>query len=422
MSGNDGIYGIEDEPYEGLYRGVMQPKQLSETPGHLPDRFDLAEILKTARAAKGLTLEQVSEITRVRPAYLEALEQAAYDILPSRPFAIGHVRAYAKALDLDEESLVEMFKRDLAEPQARLHAPSGASLEDVKPRYRLFVTVGVCLVVAIVAWNILQYKPVILAARSKGDNFASQKWTQGMPLIRDGVMLLTKPAPAPRDQDIPQPYITPGLEDGFASIAATTNASSQAPVPVQDVLPSHAFNPAGAVYGAAPETSAVTMQATRSVALTVHDAAGNIFFAHQFSPGEAYRLPQADSQGLIVDISDAKGFDIYYNGEYAGPWDTARAPVSQVNARAAQMASALDAKQASQHQVASVFTAEPAPEAPVAIKKSDQPIPYMPATAATPKPETVVKKPVDKALAPPAGASASSTEPVAAAVSSSAPQ
>ncbi len=408
MSSRDSIDGIEDEPYQGLYH-AMQPKVLDGAPGHLPDRFDLAEILKSTREARGWTLDEVSEITRVRRAYLEALEQAAYDVLPPRAFALGYVKAYAKALDLDEETLADMFKREVSEPHTRLHAPSGASLEDVKPNYRLYITAGVCLVVAIVAWNILQYKPLLLAARNRADAFDSLPWSKGaVPLIRDGVVLLTKPAPAPRDQDIPAPYVTPGLESQFASLAATDASNDDGgPVPVQDVLPSHAFNPQGAVYGAQPENSSVTIQATRSVTLTLRDNGGIVYFAHQFGPGEAFRLSQTDQQNLIVDISDPKAFDIYYNGEYAGPMAATQTQVGQLNARAAQLANALDATQASQHQVASVFEVPPAPEAPTVIKKSDQPIPYM-----QPKPEpAAAPKPVTPRPTAPASASASSSAP-----------
>ncbi len=420
MSGSDGIDGIEDEPYQGLYHGVGQAKVLSGmAPDHLPDRFDLAEILKTTREAKGWTLDEVAEITRVRRAYLEALEQAAYDILPSRPFAIGYVKAYAKALGLDEETLADMFKRDMSEPQTRLHAPSGASLEDVKPNYRLYISIAGCLVAAIVVWNILQYKPVLLAAHNRNGDFDSQPWSSARALFQNGVVLVTKPAPAPKDQDVPAPYITPGLEDGFASIAAANTSSSAAPVPLQDVLPSRAFNPMGAVYGAQPEDSAVTLQATASVSLTLHDATGNVFYAQQFSPGEAYRLSQTDQQGLIIDVSDPKAFDVYYNGEYAGGMDAPKTQVGQLNARAAQMSAALEAKQASQHQVASVFIAAPPPEAPTVIKRPDAPIPYMPAT---PRPEPAAeKKPVTEtpAVEPAAVAGSSSPTPVPAASSSS---
>ena len=113
---------IEDDAYQGIYHGLGASRKGHASADARADRFHLAEILKSTREAKGLTLDQVSEITRVRRAFLEALEQAAYDVLPSRAFAIGHVKAYAKALGLDEEALADMFKIEVAESATRMVA------------------------------------------------------------------------------------------------------------------------------------------------------------------------------------------------------------------------------------------------------------------------------------------------------------
>lgn len=391
---NDTVHPIEDEPYQGVYRGLGSTMPKQPAPVHLPDRFDLAEILRKTREAKGLSLEEVSDLTRVRRNYLEALEQAAYDVLPPRAFAIGYVKAYAKALGLDEETLADMYKRDLTEPQVRLHAPSGASLEDVKPNYRLYITSALCLVAAIIIWNVVQYKPVILRSKAAQDQIANQKWTIGIPLIRDGVLVLTQPAPAPRDQDIPAPYVTPGLEEGFASIAAQTNSASTAPVPVTDVLQMRkAFNPQGAIYGAQPENSSVTIQATKSVNLIVHTTDNTVFFAHQLGVGEAYRLPQSGQDAVLLDVSDFKAFDVFYNGEYAGGLDALLSPIGKVNAKAAAMSAVLDQRQAQAGQVVgATVKVPPKIEAPTAAPKATEPIPYLPAIKKT-EPAPVVAAP-----------------------------
>lgn len=407
MSGSDSITGIEDEPYQGLYHGVSSPK-LDREPDHLPDRFDLAEILKSTRESRRLTLDKVAEITRVRKSYLEALEQAAYDVLPPRAFAIGYVKAYAKALGLDEETLADMFKRDVAAPQARLHAPTGASLDDVKPSYGRYIAAALGLVGLIVVWNVVQHRPT--GARTIEQQFDAVAWTNTVPLIREGLVVLTKPAPAPRDQDIPPPYVTPGLEEGFASIAAASNRSGSAPVPVQDVVTARGFNPRGAIYGAQPENSDVTLQATRTTTLTLRDSAGIVHFIQTFSPGEAFRLPSAEDQNLILDAPDFKAFEIYYNGEYAGVMDGAKLQIGQVNARAAQMAGALDTRQSTT--TVATDTPPPPPEAPVLLKKSDQPIPYLPAVrpAAAPASPVVVPAASSSAATVPAPAASSSSD------------
>lgn len=416
MSTNDGINAIEDEPYEGVYRGAVSAYAAARD--HLPDRFDLADILRSTRDARGWSLDQVAEMTRVRRAYLEALEQAAYDVLPPRAFAIGYVKAYAKALGLDEETLADMFKRDVTEPQARLQAPSGASLEDVKPNYRLYITAATCLVLAVVVWNVLQHKPIDFNARGhKGTPLTNESWSLGQPLIRDGVVYVTKAAPAPKDQDIPAPYATPGLEDQFASIAAEKNKDETVQaLPAQDVLQARkAFNPRGAVYGAQPEASSVTLQAVKGASLILHDSANQVYFVHQFAAGEAYRVPQADQQNLLIDLSDITAFEVYYNGEYAGTMDALSTPVARANARAAQMSAALDARQAAQGQVSTVYR-QPAPalERPTLAPRNTAPIPYMPA-------KPVVKPATPQAKAPVASTAANTTGSHAASSSAAAP-
>jgi cytoskeletal protein RodZ len=62
--------------------------------------------LRQAREAKGLTLEQVEEITKIRCRYLQALEEEEYDQLPGEVFVRGFLRNYAQALDLDPDEVL----------------------------------------------------------------------------------------------------------------------------------------------------------------------------------------------------------------------------------------------------------------------------------------------------------------------------
>lgn len=404
MSSSETPSIIEDDAYQGIYHGLGVRGPVLGVENHdRPDRFQLAELLRKTRLAKGLTLDEVAEITRVRRAFLEALEQAAYDVLPSRAFAIGHVKAYAKALGLDEETLADMFKHEIGDPSTRLQAPSGASLEDVKPTYRVYVTAAMCLVAAIAVWNIVQHNPNLFSSKTNDRaNLDSKPWSAGVPMIHDGVIYVTRSAAAPKDQDIPPPYVTPGLEAGFASIAAASNHADTAPLPVQDVLQARkAFNPRGAVYGAPPEASNVTVQATKSVNLIVHGSDNTVYFAHELGEGEAYRLPSNTQQDLSLDVSDPTGIEVYYNGEYAGQMDGPTSTIGRLNQRAAQMSAALDTHQAQAGQISTLYKAPaPAPEKPQITAHSDAPIPYMPGTKAlAPAPARLTPKAAKAAAA-----------------------
>jgi len=313
-----------------------------------------------------------------------------------------------------------MYKRDVSEPQGRLHAPSGASLEDVKPNYRMYMVVALGLVAAVVVWNVVQRKPIDLSKFNRPGAMGNESWSIGQPLIRDGVVYVSKPKAAPQDQDVPPAYVTPGLEEGFASIEAARNQSSAAPVPVQDAVQGRkAFNPRGAIYGAQPENSNVTIQATKSVNLVMRGSDGTVYFAHQLGAGEAFRLPASTQQDLIIDVSDPSAFEMYYNGEYAGAIEALVTPIGRMNARAAQLSAQLDARQAAAGQVNAVYNSvTPAPARPVAAPKSTAPLPYLPsnpapAPAAKPAAIKPAAKPAQKPAAETSSSAATEAEPAA---------
>ena len=73
--------------------------------------------LRDARMARGLSFEQVSEQTKIRPEFLNAIETLAKDDLPSIGYVLGYVRSYAKFLDMDGNSVVARYKLDSAVPE-----------------------------------------------------------------------------------------------------------------------------------------------------------------------------------------------------------------------------------------------------------------------------------------------------------------
>jgi TonB family protein len=71
-----------------------------------------ADYLKTIREASGLTIEDVAERTRIKAAFISAIESMELDRLPSRPFAIGFVKTYAEEMRADAARVVAKFKGD----------------------------------------------------------------------------------------------------------------------------------------------------------------------------------------------------------------------------------------------------------------------------------------------------------------------
>lgn len=87
----------------------------------------IGEQLKQARLAKGLTLQQASDATRVRPHYLEALENDRPSALPSKVQGRGFLRLYADYLGLPAEPLLAIWEGRAPAPDAAPPAPAEAS-------------------------------------------------------------------------------------------------------------------------------------------------------------------------------------------------------------------------------------------------------------------------------------------------------
>lgn len=334
-------------------------------PVSLADAASLAEGLKAAREATGRTLTDLADITRVRREYLAALEEAAFDRLPSRPFAIGYVRAYARALGLDEETAADRFKAEHPDRSTPLQAPVGSELDDVKPSSRPWALGAGLVLTAVLTWNVVQH--VINTRQVQPSDLVRtpEVWTQGW--TPGQAISVNAPLPAPKDQTVPEPYITPGLEDQLLDAQAQQAQLQQAALSGPQIPVGAAFNPKGAVYGADPESSNVIVQARKPANIVVRSADGaNVIFARQLAAGEAYRAPEG-ANGLLVDVSDPLAFDVYLNGEYRGQLPQVVTPLSQLNAQAGQLAAAAARQaQAAQAQAAQATqaSAQSAPSQP----------------------------------------------------------
>lgn len=80
---------------------------------------DLGQQLKEARLQKGLSLEDVQEMTKIRKRYLEAIEQGDFKVLPGSFYVRAFIKTYAEAVGLDPEALLQNHPKDVpaAEPE-----------------------------------------------------------------------------------------------------------------------------------------------------------------------------------------------------------------------------------------------------------------------------------------------------------------
>jgi len=282
----------------------------------------LGEALKAIRQEKGLTLPELAERTRVRRAYLEAIEEMRLDALPSRPFTIGYIRAYATALGVDPDLATERFKSDEPVLDEPLRAPVGV-LDEKDPRVAAFLVGALIIIIAIVLWNVAQR--AMMAAAPPPPLAPPVETAKALGGIKTGTVDLGSPLPAPVESTTPPPYETPGLAAAMGITdpnAPATPAPSPTrvgePPPVNLASLPTIFTPQGKVYdsGNPQLTSVVTVQAIKAGALIVRGPDGSVYFARQLAKGEAYRVPQL--AGLTLDVSAPHDFQVFVAGQSKG--------------------------------------------------------------------------------------------------------
>lgn len=71
----------------------------------------LGQYLKHERETRQVALQELAQLTRIPVRMLRGLEQDEYENLPADVFVRGYLKAYCRALNVDESRVLEWFAR-----------------------------------------------------------------------------------------------------------------------------------------------------------------------------------------------------------------------------------------------------------------------------------------------------------------------
>lgn len=307
--------------------------------------------LRARREANQADLTQIATQLRIRPAFLEAIEEMDYKRLPGLPYAIGFVRSYADYLGFDAGEMVARFKREAAgiEARAPLVFPSPAPEGKVPGPMPLTIALIVALGIA-GAWYFWRDGVSDLVAR--------------VPEVPERLIALTSPAPAVKPAPSAEAPATPSAEAQPTAAAEETPpppptdvippAPPQAPVqaivtpapppapPVAQPLPALAVSPpaatpaqvaartatpapaaaptnqiatapgGGKIYGAQNEKTRVVIHARGESWLQVRDKDGQVLLTRVLHDGDSYLAPSMD--GLQMSVGNAGVIEVTVDG------------------------------------------------------------------------------------------------------------
>ncbi|MGC9971590.1 MAG: helix-turn-helix transcriptional regulator [Bryobacteraceae bacterium] len=95
--------------------------------------------LITVRRKKGVSLQDISETTKIGVNYLRAIEDGEFAKLPGGIYSTSYIRQYARAIDYNESELLEHYYRATGlRPEATLanRDPSGRDAGPLTPMPR----------------------------------------------------------------------------------------------------------------------------------------------------------------------------------------------------------------------------------------------------------------------------------------------
>lgn len=94
--------------------------------------IDIGKELKELRLVKGLSLKEISEITRINLKYLEYLEENNFTFLPE-VYVKAFLKNYVRALDQDERKFLSALDEILHPTESKIAEPKEQKTEPIEP-------------------------------------------------------------------------------------------------------------------------------------------------------------------------------------------------------------------------------------------------------------------------------------------------
>lgn len=88
---------------------MMALFSLDEEPQH---DESLGRYLERKRKERGLSLEEISQETRIGIAFLESIDRGEYHNIPGLPYARGFIRAYGACIGIDPGELEKRLEAE----------------------------------------------------------------------------------------------------------------------------------------------------------------------------------------------------------------------------------------------------------------------------------------------------------------------
>lgn len=136
----------------------MTPDESSQSQEHADDR-SLGQSITAAREARGYTVAEVSERTRIRSTVIRAIENDSFDLCGGDVYARGHLRSIAAVVGLDPTPLVAQFdlnSQDVPVAASEVFPGESGGRERKGANWSAAMAVALVIAVALVAVQVFR--------------------------------------------------------------------------------------------------------------------------------------------------------------------------------------------------------------------------------------------------------------------------
>lgn len=310
---------------------------------------EIGSVLRAAREAAGVSLDDVSALLKIRAVHLQALEEDDFDNLPGSVYAIGFIRTYANHLNLNGAELIGRYKEATLPPHQE--EPGYNPQTEVEP-------ISGALKIAIAVIGVFVFYILFLIAGGAGgpdenvrvaaapDNAVEKPALETPAPVKPTAPPVERPTAiakaAPKSAATPATPSVATKEPTSATIAsgeATEKSANDTaavlpeadPVAGQPAVEVQAISdltlsaaapqnaaPAAAVAGTAlaAANAEIEIRAVRRTWMRIEDSQGKVLFSSIIREGEGFKFGDADSYTLAT--RDAGALEYRVNEQLVG--------------------------------------------------------------------------------------------------------
>lgn len=171
----------------------------------------LGEDLRLARERAGISLHGLSERTKIREGLLDAIEHNQFGRLPAGLLTRGFLRAYAREVGLEPESIVKRYNTEVGPPALAYARPQPRTPDEIRTVARriqfglaALVAVGIiAFVIYVVDHRRVAVVPPPASVASTDDASTRPAPAPAADTVQPAANVVTPPAPAPSSASAP---------------------------------------------------------------------------------------------------------------------------------------------------------------------------------------------------------------------------